>query len=334
MENNSAGTDNSRREDADYSSISVLVPCYNEEASLHEMHKQLSAVLDELPYDSEIIYVNDGSTDSTLSILQGFHDSNARVALLDLSRNYGKEIAMSAGIDHADGDAVIIIDADLQHPPKLIPEMIKYWLEGYDVVYAVRISRKDESLIKKTMANIFYNMMKRISHVSIPEHSGDFRLLSRRAADSIRAFREQHRFMKGLYAWVGYPQKAVPYQPDMRFAGKTKWNFWHLWNFAIEGVTSFSTLPLKVATYLGFLSAAAAFCYGLFILVNTLLYGNPVKGFPSVIVVILFLGGIQMMFIGIIGEYIGRMFDETKNRPLYFINRHLPSDIPRKITDN
>jgi glycosyltransferase involved in cell wall biosynthesis len=140
--------------------------------------------------------------------------------------------------------------------------------------------------------------------------------------------------MKGLYAWVGYPQKAVPYQPDMRFAGKTKWNFWHLWNFAIEGVTSFSTLPLKVATYLGFLSAAAAFCYGLFILVNTLLYGNPVKGFPSVIVVILFLGGIQMMFIGIIGEYIGRMFDETKNRPLYFINRHLPSDIPRKITDN
>jgi len=325
MVNTPVKADHSANADSSDLSLSILVPCYNEQESLTELHRQLAEVLGELPYQAEIIFVNDGSTDNTLSILRDLHAADSRVAILDMSRNYGKEIAMSAGLDHARGDAVVIIDADLQHPPRLIPEMVEYWRQGYDVVYAVRRSRKDESFLKKTMSNMFYNMLKRISNVSIPAHSGDFRLLSRRAADAVRRFREQHRFMKGLFSWIGYPQKAVPYQPDSRFAGQTKWNYWRLWNFAIEGITSFSTAPLKIATYLGFLAAFSSFCYGIYIVMDTLFYGNPVKGYPSLMVVILFLGGIQMMFIGIIGEYIGRMFDETKNRPLYFINSHSPS---------
>jgi len=307
---------------ADASRLSVVVPVFNEEKVLSEFHRRLADVLDKLSAQSDIIYVNDGSTDNSLHEIRRLKTEDDRVAIVDLSRNFGKEIAMTAGFDHARGDAVVVIDADLQDPPELIPEMIKHWREGYDVVYAQRTSRAGESVVKKTTAHLFYRIMQKLSRVDIPRDAGDFRLLSRRAVDALAGLREQHRFMKGLFAWIGYPQKAVPYRRDPRHDGKTKWNYIGLWNFAIEGITSFSTLPLKAATYLGMLTAFSAFLFGMFIVIKTLLYGNPVPGYPSLLVVVLFLGGIQLMALGVIGEYLGRMFDETKGRPLYLINAY------------
>ena len=267
----------------------------------------------------EIIYVNDGSIDGSLNKIHRLMAEDARVAIVDLSRNFGKEIAMTAGLDHAHGDAVVVIDADLQDPPELIPEMIGQWQSGYDVVYAQRTSRAGESAFKKSTAHVFYRLIQKLSRVQIPHDAGDFRLLSRRAVEALSGLREQHRFMKGLFAWIGYPQKAIQYERDARYGGETKWNYIGLWNFAIEGITSFSTIPLKVATYVGMLTALGAFLYGMFIVLETILYGNPVAGYPSLLVVVLFLGGIQLMALGVIGEYLGRMFDETKGRPLYLI---------------
>jgi glycosyltransferase involved in cell wall biosynthesis len=282
-------------------------------------------VLELLPLDSEIIYVNDGSVDDSLSIMQGIREKDSRVSILDLSRNFGKEIALTAGLDYAQGDAVVVIDADLQDPPELMAEFVVHWKNGYDVVYATRIAREGETTIKKTTAHVFYRVMQKVGRVRIPENTGDYRLLSRRAVDSLRQLREHHRFMKGLFAWIGYPQKSVPYRRDPRYAGKTKWNYWKLWNFAIEGITSFTTTPLILATYLGLATAAGAFLYGSYFLIRTLILGNPVPGYPSLLVIVLFMGGIQLVAIGIIGEYLGRMFNETKNRPLYFLKGYEPS---------
>ena len=270
----------------------------------------------------EIIYVNDGSIDGSLNKIHRLMAEDTRVAIVDLSRNFGKEIAMTAGLDHAHGDAVVVIDADLQDPPELIPEMIEQWQSGYDVVYAQRTSRAGESAFKKSTAHVFYRLIQKLSRVQIPHDAGDFRLLSRRAVEALSGLREQHRFMKGLFAWIGYPQKAIQYERDARYGGETKWNYIGLWNFAIEGITSFSTIPLKVATYVGMLTALGAFLYGMFIVLETILYGNPVAGYPSLLVVVLFLGGIQLMALGVIGEYLGRMFDETKGRPLYLIKEY------------
>lgn len=311
--------DEIKNTDAGYR-LSVVVPVFNEEEVLPEFHRRLASVLDKLSAQSEIIYVNDGSIDGSLHEIRRLKTEDARIAIVDLSRNFGKEIAMTAGFDHAHGDAVVVIDADLQDPPELIPEMIKHWQGGYDVVYAQRTSRAGESAFKKTTAHLFYRLMQKLSRVDIPRDAGDFRLLSRRAVDALAGLREQHRFMKGLFAWIGYPQKAIPYQRDSRHDGKTKWSYIGLWNFAIEGITSFSTVPLKAATYLGVLTAFGAFLFGMFIVLQTLFYGNPVPGYPSLLVVVLFLGGIQLMALGVIGEYLGRMFDETKGRPLYLIN--------------
>ncbi len=305
--------------------LSVVVPAYNEEEVLTEFHKRISAVLDSMAIDAEIVYVNDGSTDNTLVIMQQIRVSDPKVAIVDLSRNFGKEIALTAGLDHASGDAIVVIDADLQHPPELIPELVINWMNGYDVVYAKRISRNEENIIKKTATYVFYRLIQKVGRVSIPEDAGDYRLLSRRALDSLKRLREQHRFMKGLFTWIGYPQKAVPYQPDPRYAGATKWNYWKLWNFALEGITSFSLFPLKIATYLGLLTALVAFIYAGIIIYQTLFYGNPVAGYPSIMVAILFLGSVQLIAIGIIGEYLGRMFNETKQRPLYFLKGYEPS---------
>ncbi len=302
--------------------LSIVVPVFNEESVLAEFHRQLADVLNKLPAQSEIIYVNDGSTDGTLHQIHRLRAEDQRISIVDLSRNFGKEIAMTAGLDHAGGDAVVVIDADLQDPPELILQMIEQWQKGYDVVYAQRISRAGESAVKKTTAHLFYRIMQKLSRVNIPRDAGDFRLLSRRAVDALSGLREQHRFMKGLFAWIGYPQKAIPYHRDPRHDGESKWNYIGLWNFAIEGITSFSTVPLKAATYLGILTAFGAFLFGLFIVLETLLYGNPVPGYPSLLVVVLFLGGIQLMALGVIGEYLGRMFDETKGRPLYLINTY------------
>jgi glycosyltransferase involved in cell wall biosynthesis len=313
-------------------SLAVVVPVYNEQEVLPEFHRRLSAVLATLDMNCRLIYVNDGSSDGTLDVINGFDMRQLRVQLVDLSRNFGKEIALTAGLDHADSDAVIVIDADLQDPPELIPELITHWLAGYDVVYAKRTQRDGEGVVKKLTAFLFYRLIQKVSRVSIPEDTGDFRLLSRRAVEAINQLREQHRFMKGLFAWIGYPQKAVPYRRAGRYAGTTKWNYWKLWNFALEGLTSFTCGPLKVATYVGLLSAFGALAYGAYFVVRTLLYGNPVPGYPSIVVAILFLGGMQLLSIGIIGEYLARMFDESKKRPLYFLKEGRgATPVPRRV---
>ncbi|MGY6274870.1 glycosyltransferase family 2 protein [Methylomonas sp. MgM2] len=301
--------------------ISIIVPTYNEEEVLGEFYSRSTAVLENINMPYELVFVNDGSNDKTLSILEDMSERDKRIVIVDLSRNFGKEIALSAGLDIAEGDAIIIIDADLQDPPELIPELITQWRSGYDNVYARRISRDGESFLKKTTSYLFYRLIKRISNINIPEDTGDFRLLSRRAVDALKKLPERHRFMKGLYAWIGYPAIAVDYRRDPRHAGTTKWNYWRLWNFAIEGITSFTEIPLKLATYLGVLIASISFVYGAYIIYDTIFFGNDVPGYPSLLVTILFLGGIQLIFIGIIGEYLGRAFSEIKQRPLYLINK-------------
>ena len=299
--------------------VSVVVPCYNEEESVPEFQRRLSAVFEKLDYELEVIYVNDGSKDRTMETIYALHTQDQRIKIIDLSRNFGKEIAMTAGLDLAKGDAVIVIDADLQDPPELIPKLIKEWRAGYDVAYAMRTQRDGETFFKKASAHAFYRVIQKMSRVQIPEDTGDFRLLSRRAVESLKLLREQHRFMKGLFAWIGYPQKAVPYQRDARYAGNTKWNYWKLWNFALDGITSFTNLPLKISTYIGVLTAFAGFIYATFIVIKAIFWGEPVRGFPSIIMIVTLLGGVQLIFLGIIGEYLGRMFDETKRRPLYLI---------------
>jgi len=308
--------------------LAVVVPVFNEQAVLPAFHARMKAVLDGLDLPSHVIYVNDGSTDDTLEIIRCLAEDDARVMLVDLSRNFGKEIALTAGLDHADADAVVVIDADLQDPPELIPELVAHWLEGYDVVYARRTSRDGESAAKRLTAFLFYRLIGKMSRVRIPEDTGDFRLLSRRAVRAVCSMREQHRFMKGLFAWIGYPQVAVPYRRAPRHAGATKWNYWKLWNFALEGITSFTSVPLKVATYIGLASALGAFGYGLYIVLRTLMLGNPVPGYPSLLVAVMFLGGLQLLGIGVIGEYLARMFNESKQRPLYFLKEGLHEDAP------
>lgn len=314
--------------------VSVVVPVFNEEAVLPEFHRRLAAILDRLPNRSEIVFVNDGSTDSTLEQIRRLRKLDPRVATVDLSRNFGKEIAMTAGLDLASGDAIVIIDADLQDPPEVIPELISKWQQGFDVVYAQRTSRTGESLIKKWTAYWFYRLIRHTNRVNIPVDTGDFRLLSRRAVESLRKLRETHRFMKGLYAWIGHPQAAVRYQRDARPVGTTKFSYWRLWNFAIEGFTSFTIAPLKIATYIGVLIAGLAFVYASWIILKTLIHGDPVPGYPSLMVVVLMLGGVQLITIGILGEYVGRMFNETKQRPLYLLNEYVPAASPTSTWTN
>jgi glycosyltransferase involved in cell wall biosynthesis len=302
--------------------FSVVVPCYNEADGIGEFHRRLALVMDRLGEPWEAVYVNDGSRDATLIHLEALRRNCPSVALVNLSRNFGKEIALTAGLDHARGEAIIVIDADLQDPPEVIPELVAGWREGFDVVYAQRRERQGESWLKKATASGFYRLMQRTGRVQLPRDTGDFRLISRRAADALLALREQHRFMKGLFTWIGFPSKAVPYDRDPRFAGASSWNYWKLWNFALEGITGFTVLPLKVATYLGLIVALLAVSYGGVIVVRTVLFGNSVPGYPSVMAVILFLGGAQLITLGVIGEYLGRVFNETKRRPLYLVERY------------
>jgi glycosyltransferase involved in cell wall biosynthesis len=314
--------------DATRSALSIVVPVYNEEEVLPAFHERMVTVLASIPMDAEIVYINDGSSDRTLEIIQDLRRRDPRVAIINLSRNFGKEIALSAGLDLCRGDAAIIIDADLQDPPELIPVLIDEWRQGFDVVYAKRLRRGGESGLRRLTAHLFYRVMGRVSQGSVPEDTGDFRLLSRRAVDSLRRLREHHRFMKGLFSWIGYPQKAVSYQRDPRSAGSSKWDYWKLWNFALEGLTSFTITPLKVATYVGLTVALLAFAFAIVIIYRTLVYGDPVPGYPSLMVVVLLLGGVQLIGLGIMGEYVGRMFVETKNRPLYLVAEFMPSSLP------
>jgi glycosyltransferase involved in cell wall biosynthesis len=304
--------------------FSVVVPMFNEADGAHALHGRLAAVMDRLGA-WEAIYVNDGSTDTTLPVLEAMRAADPRIALINLSRNFGKEIATTAGLDHARGQAVIVMDADLQDPPEVIPDLVAAWRSGFDMVYAQRRVRIGETWLKRTTAEWFYRLMERLGRVRMPRNTGDFRLMSRRVVDALHQMREHHRFMKGLFAWVGFPTKAVPYDRAARHAGATSWNYWQLWNLALEGITSFTVMPLKIATYLGLVVALLSVVYAAIVVVKTLLLGNPVAGYPSLLTIVLFLGGVQLMTLGVIGEYLGRIFNETKRRPLYFVERYSPS---------
>ena len=305
--------------------LTVVVPVYNETQVLEHFHQRLSAVMQASGYPYQVLYVDDGSDDDCLSLLARLRETDPNVSVVELSRNFGKEVALSAGLDHASGDAVIVIDADLQDPPEIIPKFIEEWQRGYDVVYGLRAERRGDSALKRYTASGFYRVMSALSDVAIPQNAGDFRLLSRRAVDTLNAQPESHRYMKGLYAWIGFPQKAVSYDREPRAAGDSKWSYWRLWNFALEGITSFSAAPLKIATYLGLLTSSASFVYGIFMLVRTLLFGNPVPGYPSLIIIVLFLGGVQLICLGIIGEYLARTYQESKGRSLYVLKGYHPA---------
>ena len=305
--------------------LSIIVPVYNEEEVLPIFHNRLVAALASIEGGWEVIYVNDGSKDGTLRILKELQLAGASVGFATLSRNFGKEAAMSAGLKLSRGSAVILIDADLQDPPELIPAMVKIWHEGADVVNLRRRSRQGETWLKKASARWFYRMINWLSEVPIPADVGDFRLLSRRSVEALNLLPESNRFMKGLFAWIGYRQVTLEYDRHARAAGQTKWPYLKLLNFAIEGITGFSVVPLRLASYAGFLTALGAFIYALVFLAKTLMVGDTVRGFPTLIVTILLLGGLQLMAMGIIGEYLGRLFMESKRRPLYLLDEYQPA---------
>ena len=300
---------------------SIIVPCHNESGSLQALYTRVRAVMDESGEPWEMICINDGSGDDTLLQLIALHRQDRRVRVIDLSRNFGKEAALTAGLDAAQGEAAIPLDADLQDPPELIPELLARWRDGFDVVNAVRLSREGESWLKRASAHVFYRIINRMSDVEIPPDTGDFRLLSRPVLEALQALPERRRFMKGLFAWVGFRSTNVYYHRAPRHAGKTTWSYWRLWNLALEGITSFSQVPLQLAAYLGFAVSLLAFLYAVWLVISTLVYGNPVKGYPSIMVTLLFLGGVQLMALGVIGEYLGRIYEESKHRPIYLVRQ-------------
>ena len=303
----------------DTTTLGIVIAAYNEAEALPGMHARLSRVLDALGLPAQVVYVDDGSRDATWAVLSGLAAADPRVRALRLSRNFGKELALTAGLDHVDADAVVVLDADGQDPPELLPAFVARWREGFDVVYGTRASRDGESWAKKATAAAFYRIINRLSDTAIPADTGDFRLVSRRVLEALRSLRERQRFMKGLFAWVGYPGSSIVYQREARIAGRSKFNYWRLWNFALEGITGFSTAPLRVATYVGLGTALVAFAYGAWIVAKTLLWSDPVRGFPTIMAVMLFLGGVQLMALGVIGEYLGRLYLEAKQRPLYLV---------------
>ena len=290
---------------------------------MHELYKRVTAVLSKLEnYDYEILIINDGSKDKTLEILQELHDKDNHIQYVNLARNYGKEIAMAAGFDYVKGDVVVILDADLQDPPELIPDMISYYEAGYDDIYGRRKSRKGETWLKKTTAKLFYKLLQKSTRVDILKDTGDFRLLSRRAVEALKKYKEQRRYTKGFFALIGFKKKEFLYDRDSRVAGQSKWNYFNLFNLAIEGITSFSNFPLRLSSFLGIIVAAFGFIYIVFLVLKTLIFGEPVRGYPTLLSVIIFLGGIQLLSLGVIGEYLGRIFDVLLNRPLYFVEKY------------
>lgn len=301
--------------------ISLVVPFYNEAGNVQEFYRRVCVVMDGMENPWDLICVNDGSTDATLTRLLEIQRKDSRIRIVDLSRNFGKEAALTAGLDQANGDAAIPLDADLQDPPELIPRLVEKWKEGFEVVNAMREAREGESLLKRTTAHFFYRIINRLSDVYIPPDTGDFRLLSRPALDGLRQLPERRRFMKGLFGWIGYRTATIHYRREPRHAGKTKWNYWNLWNFALEGITSFSHLPLRLASYIGLIASVLSFSYAVYMIVRTIAFGNPVKGYPSLLVAVFFFGGAQLMALGIIGEYIGRIYEESKHRPIYLVRQ-------------
>ncbi len=317
--------------------LTVVVAAYNEAEALPALHPRVAAVLDGLAaegIDGRVLYIDDGSRDGTWTALTTIAAADRRVSLLRLSRNFGKEAALTAGLDQIEHGAAIILDADGQDPPELIPQFVAKWREGYDDVHGTRTDRDGESWLKRATAHLFYRAMQRLSKTPIPTDTGDFRLLSPRALAGLRQLRERHRFMKGLFGWVGFAQIAIPYHRQARIAGRSKFNFWKLWNFALEGITSFSTAPLRLATYLGVATALLAFVYATWIVIKAMFWGDPVAGWPTMMTVILLLGGMQLMALGVIGEYLGRLYEESKQRPLYLVERWQPGVFSENIVSD
>lgn len=311
--------------------ISILIPAYNEEQVLDKLMTRLGNLTNEVKdYDFEFLFVNDGSRDNSLEMIKGFAEADERVSYINLARNFGKEIGMIAGLDHVRGDATVIIDADLQDPPELIPQMIKFWEDGYDDVYAKRRSRDGESWLKKFTSRMYYKTLQRVTRIPIQEDTGDFRLLDRRVVEALKLFRESQRNTKAMFSWVGFHKKEILYNRDPRAAGETKWNYLKLVELAIDGITSFTTAPLRISTYAGITVSILAFVYLVYLIVRTIFFGTDLAGYPSMMAVILFLGGVQLISLGIIGEYIGRIFNETKQRPLYLIEEYHNGSTPKK----
>ncbi len=303
--------------------ISIIIPAYNEEESLPYLYERLKKLMDDMrDYEFEVLFVNDGSKDKTIQIIKEFRQKDERISYVDFSRNFGKEIAMIAGLDYAKGDCVIFMDADLQDPPELIPELVKYWEEGYDDVYARRSSRKGETWLKKFTSKMYYKVLQSLTRVPIQKDTGDFRLLDRRCVNALRKLRESQRCSKSMFSWIGYNKKEVLYERDPRIAGKTKWNYRKLIDLAIDGITSFTTSPLRISTYLSIPTFLALFIYFIYVIVKCITQNVVIQAFQAVILLILFFSGVQILLFGIIGEYLGRIFNETKNRPLYFVNEY------------
>lgn len=298
--------------------VTILIPCYNEEASLPILYEVLCNLMAEnADYEWEVLMVNDGSRDNTINIIKELREKDKRICYVDLSRNFGKENAMLAGFDYASGDCMVIMDADLQHPPYVIPEMLKKWEEGYEDVYGSRLSRGKESCLRKNVSLIYYKLLQKATRYDILPNVGDFRLLDRKCINELKRLRETERYTKGMYAWIGFKKTSVNFETQDRVAGESNMNYGALIHLAMEGITSFTVAPLKWSIFIGLLASVAAFIFMVYILINTIIFGDPVAGYPTMMTVILFLGGVQLLSLGIIGEYLGKIFNETKGRPAY-----------------
>ena len=303
--------------------ISIIIPAYNEEDSLPFLYERLEKMINaNSNYEFEILFVNDGSKDNTLNLIKEYREKDSRISYVDFSRNIGKEIGMIAGLDYATGDAVIFMDADLQDPPELIPEMIKYWEEGYDDVYAQRRTRAGETFLKKFTSKMYYKVLQTLTSVPIQKDTGDFRLLDRRCVNALKKLRETDRNSKSMFSWIGYKKKAVLYDRDPRVAGKTKWNYKKLVNLAIDGITSFTTSPLRISTYIAIPTFLALFVYFIYVIIKCITQNVAIQAFQAIILLVLFFSGVQILLFGIIGEYLGRIFNASKNRPLYLVNEY------------
>ena len=303
--------------------ISIIIPAYNEEEALPALMERITKFADDTKdYDFEFLFVNDGSKDRTIELIKEYREKDKRVCYVDFARNFGKETAMKAGIDYAIGDAVVFLDADLQDPPEIITEMIKYWEEGYDDVYAQRKSRKGETWMKKFTSKMYYKVLQDLTNVPIQKDTGDFRLLDRRCVNALKVMNESQRNSKSMFSWIGYKKKAIFYDRDPRIAGKTKWNYSKLINLAIDGITSFTTSPLRISTFIAIPTFLVLFVYFVYVIAKSFIVHQPIQAFQATILLILFFSGIQIMLFGIVGEYLGRIFNETKNRPLYLVNEY------------
>ena len=302
--------------------ISIIVPTYNEEETLNLLYERLNPIIDKNNYEFEVLFVNDGSKDNTLDIIRKLREKDSRISYIDFSRNFGKEIAMMAGMDYAKGDAIIFMDADLQDPPELIPELVKYWEQGYDDVYARRKSRQGETFLKKITSKAYYKILQKLTKVEIQQDTGDFRLLDKRCVNALKKMRESQRNSKSMFSWIGYKKKEVLFDREPRVAGKTKWSYMKLVDLAIDGITSFTTSPLRIATYVAIPTFLVLFIYFIYVIAKSFIINEPIQAFQAIILLILFFSGIQILLFGIMGEYLGRIFNESKNRPLYLVNEY------------